>query len=219
MRLLHRQCEISLSKRVVVVRSAGLVQSVGLLVVLVGCSSGPRYRVVLPRLYAGYANYTVLANSGPHDSHRALTVRNIIIALDLSLRLHSVRPSLLGPSVGGYACRPQRPPTNALPAEKTIPPTWRSGSHRTICALEAAPTPGIGEREALKLFGVLFLRNCAIFGPRHGLARLVDIAGPSFGIGGGRIGFRERVGTRGRLEQFPGSFAKGHFSSCCGTAG
>jgi hypothetical protein len=58
---------------------------------------------------------------------------------------------------------------------------------------------------------VFFLRRCPVFGPRHGLAGFIDIAGPSL-VGVCGVGFGEGVvvGVAGAPEEGLGACADGH---------
>lgn len=55
-----------------------------------------------------------------------------------------------------------------------------SGAHGRVLALEALASPCFGKAEGFEVLFVFLLWWLAVFGPRHGLTGLVDVAGPCF---------------------------------------
>lgn len=69
-------------------------------------------------------------------------------------------------------------PAAAPTGSRTRQSAGCSGAHGRVLALEALASPGVGKAEGFKVLLVLLLWRLAVFGPRHGLARFVDVAGP-----------------------------------------
>ena len=112
------------------------------------------------------------------------------------------------PSIA-HALRPAVPA--APPAgRRTGKSARRTRAHGRVLALETLAAPSVGEAERVEMLFVLFLWRLAVFGPRHGLAGLVDVAGPSLaGVCG--IGFGESVVVVARApEEGLGACADGH---------
>lgn len=86
----------------------------------------------------------------------------------------------------------------------------RTRAHGRVLALETLAAPSVGEAERVEMLFVLFLWRLAVFGPRHGLAGLVNVAGPSL-VGVCGIGFGESVVVvAGAPEEGLGAGADGH---------
>jgi len=104
------------------------------------------------------------------------------------------------------------------PAIPAAPPAGRrtgksarcTRAHGRVLALETLAAPSVGEAERVQMLFVLLLWWLAVFGPRHGLAGLVDVAGPSL-VGVCGVCFGEGVVVvAGAPEEGLGAGADGH---------
>ena len=85
-----------------------------------------------------------------------------------------------------------------------------SCAHGRVLALEALASPGVSEAERVEMLLVFLLRWLAVLGPRHGLAGLVNVAGPSLvGVCGVCFG-KAVVVVAGAPEEGLGTGADGH---------
>lgn len=93
-----------------------------------------------------------------------------------------------------------------------------SCAHGRVLALEALASPGVGEAEGVEMLFVFLLRWLAVLGPGHGLAGLVDIAGPSLmrvcGVGLGEVVVAVVVDVAGAPEEGLGFCADSHCAMC-----
>ena len=122
------------------------------------------------------------------------------------LRVHAGNATT--PSIA-HALRPAVP--TAPPAGRgTGESARRTRAHGRVLALETLAAPSIGEAERVEMLFMLLLRWLAVFGPWHGLAGLVDVAGPSLvrvcGVGLGE----GVVVVAGAPEEGLGASADGH---------
>lgn len=108
---------------------------------------------------------------------------------------HTLRPAV-----------PAAPPARRCTGESAR----RTSAHGRVLALETLAAPSVGEAERVEMLFVLFLWWLAIFGPRHGLAGLVNVAGPSLvGVCGVCFG-KAVVVVAGAPEEGLGTGADGH---------
>ena len=106
----------------------------------------------------------------------------------------------LGPAI------PAAPPAGRRTGESAR----RTCAHGRVLALETLAAPSVGEAERVEMLFVLLLWWLAVFGPRHGLAGLVDVAGPSLmGVCGVGLG-ESVVVVAGSPEEGLGTSADGH---------
>jgi hypothetical protein len=122
------------------------------------------------------------------------------------LRIHAGDAAT--PSIA-HALRPAVPA--APPARRrTGESARRASAHGRVLALETLAAPSVGEAERVEVLFVLFLWWLAVFGPGHGLAWLVDVAGPSL-MRICRVCFGEAVVVvAGAPEEGLGTGADGH---------
>lgn len=105
-----------------------------------------------------------------------------------------------------------RPAVPAAPpaGRRTGESARRTRAHGRVLALETLAAPSVGEAERVEMLFVLLLWWLAVLGPRHGLAGLVDVAGPSL-VGVCGVGFGEGVVVvPGAPEEGLGTGADGH---------
>ena len=136
-----------------------------------------------------------LALLGQFPLHRTALVR--VHAGDAAAPsiAHALRPAV--PAASPAGCR-------------TGKSARRTRAHGRVLALETLAAPSVGEAERVEMLFVLLLWWLAVFGPRHGLAGLVDVAGPSL-VGVCGVGFGEGVVVvAGAPEEGLGAGADGH---------
>jgi len=102
---------------------------------------------------------------------------------------------------------PAAPPARRCTGESAR----RASAHGRVLALETLAAPSVGEAERVEMFLVLLLWRRPVFWPRHGLARLVDIARPPL-VGVCRVGLGEGVvvDVPGAPEEGLGARANSH---------
>jgi len=171
------------------------------------------------------------AQDGPAPLRR-LPAHNMAASLrrlpfDLALALLRQFPlhrtgALLGINTGdtatpsiAHALRPAVPATPST-RRRTGKSARRASAHGGVLALETLAAPSIGEAERVEMLLVLLLRRRPVFGPRHRLTGLVNIAGPSLvGVCGVGLGEGAVVGIAGAPEEGLGASADGHCRVRC----
>jgi hypothetical protein len=174
-----------------------------------------RYRGVRG-IVIGYSSIAPLRRLPTHDVAAPLRwfPLNLALALLRQLPLHRARLRIhtrntATPSIA-HADLPAIPA--APPARRrTGKPARRTSTHGRVLALETLASPSVAEAERVEMLFVLFFRRCPVFGPRHRLTGLVDVAGPSLvGVCGVGLGEGVVVGVAGAPEEGLGTGADGH---------
>lgn len=181
------------------------------------CSVVVRHSPIAPLRWLPAQDGTVPLRRLPAQNVAA-SLRRLPLDLPLALlgqfALH--RTALVRVHAGDTATPPiahaLRPAVPAAPpaGRRTGKSARRTRAHGRVLALETLAAPSVGEAERVEMLFVLLLWRLAVFGPRHGLAGLVDVAGPSLvrvcGVGLGE----GVVVVAGAPEEGLGAGADGH---------